>query len=85
MSKHDAIDQIIEQLTPEQVPSEFIVMAKVKTYDGMEQIVSGADLESLLESEGDNVENVKVILDVRAVRTAIITESNRIMAEAFSI
>lgn len=85
MHKPDILDEIIDQLAPEKIPTEFILMAKVRFYDGMESIVSGEELERLMDTKSDQVADVRVILDVKRVRHVIVTETNAILAAARAI
>jgi len=85
MNKPDPLDEIIQSLTPDQVPPEFILMAKVRTYDGMEKIIQGQYLEGLLEELADNVAEVRVLLDVKRIRSAVISEANHVFAVAHAL
>lgn len=82
MYKPDILDEIIDQLTPEKIPTEFILMAKVRTYDGMEIVVTGPEFEQMMQTRGEEVADVRVILDVKRVRTVILAITNDILAQA---
>jgi hypothetical protein len=82
MSKPDILDEIIDQLSPEKIPTEFILMAKVRTFDGKETIVTGAALEELMDAKRDEVVDVRVILDIKRIRNFIVSETNAILAAA---
>ena len=82
MSKHDILDDIIEQLQVEQVPPEFIIAAKVRTRDGTESVISGEELETLIKN-GTPISDVRVILDVKKIRTRINMETALILATVF--
>ncbi len=79
MGKPDILDEIIDQLSPEKIPNEFILLAKVRTYDGSELILSGIEFEEMMRNDRNNVSDIRVILDVKKVRLAITTETNRIL------
>lgn len=85
MYKPDIIDEIIDQLSPEMIPTEFILMAKVRTYDGAEHILTGEEFEQIMATRSADVADVRVILDVKRIRRVIITETNAIIAEARSL
>jgi hypothetical protein len=80
MYKPDILDEIIDKLSPEKIPSEFILMAKVRTLDGKETIVYGNELDQLMNEKGDEIADVRVILDVKLIRQVIVTETNAILA-----
>jgi len=74
-AKVDLLDDIINHIDPEEVPVEFIVMAKVTTVDGEERIVTGEELEAIMENpERHNIAEARVILDVRKIRASILRE-----------
>jgi hypothetical protein len=78
----DYIQELISQINPEQVPVEFIVMAQVTTYDGEERFVSGSELESIIENpDQHNVQEARVILDIRKIRQAITRETQKIFRD----
>ncbi len=83
MSKYDILDEIIEQLQVEQVPPEFIIMAKVRSYDGKESVITGEELDALIKS-GAPISDVRVILDVKKIRGRINLETTLILAQVFS-
>lgn len=85
MHNTDIIDEIIRQIDPERIPSEYIIMAKICLADGREAIVPGDELEQMMEKYGDEVQDVRVILDVRKIRLAIIEKTNQIFAEVNAI
>jgi hypothetical protein len=85
MYKPDILDEIIDQLAPEKIPAEFILMAKIRTYDGAETIVTGPEFEKLMAERGEEIADVRVILDVKKVRTVILTITNSILAESRSL
>lgn len=82
MQKPDILDEIINQLDPEMIPTEFIVMAKVRTYDGMESIITGDELEAFMTDRADDVADVRVILNIRGIRTQILEITEDIFNQA---
>lgn len=77
--KTDYLQDIISQINPEEVPLEFIVMAQVTTFDGEERLVSGTELEAIIENpDHHNVAEARVILDIRKIRQAIKRETLKI-------
>ncbi len=85
MYKPDILDEIIGQLDPQYIPHEYIVMAKIRTFDGNEEIVVGADLDEKLDELDDLVADVRVILDIKKIRHQIITRTNQIFSASRSI
>jgi hypothetical protein len=79
MSKPDILDEIISQLDTEEIPAEFILLAKVRTVLGEELIINGSDLEQMMEDKPDQIADVRVILDVKKIRQAIVTKTNEIL------
>lgn len=75
MATKDVVDGIISSLDPEQVPLEFIVMAKITDQRGIEKIIKGQELEKILGNpETYQVSEARVILDMTKLRKAIIEE-----------
>lgn len=81
---YDFIDSIIDEINPAVVPPEFIIMAKVVMTDGEELLMSGYEFESFLEREGDEVVDISVILNVKKIRDAVMTETEKILNEVFN-
>jgi hypothetical protein len=78
-TKPDVLDEIISQIDPEEVPLEFIVMAKITTFDGEEKIITGSELEVMMENpDQHNVLEARVILDIRKIRQTIQKETAKI-------
>jgi hypothetical protein len=67
----DILDDIIGTLDPEDMPPEYILMAKVTDFEGNEKILRGADLHEFLNNPF-SVAEVRVLLDVRSIRATII-------------
>lgn len=80
--KPDILDEIINHLDPELIPTEYIILAKVRTYDGMETIVKREEYDQYMEDNSDMVANVQVILDVRLIRQQILEITNDIFEQA---
>lgn len=80
--KPDILDEIINHLDPELIPTEFIVMAKVRTYDGNEAILTGPELDEYMDVHSDQIADVRVILDVRRIRNVIIELTDEIFERA---
>lgn len=71
----DIIDDIIAHLEPEDVPFQYIVMAKIIDMDGNEHIVKGDALEEMLNNPSKyHIAEAQVILNVKKLRKAIIEE-----------
>jgi hypothetical protein len=82
MSKPDILDEIISQLDTEEIPAEFILLAKVRTVLGEELIIKGSELESMMADKQDQIADVRVILDVKKIRQAIVKKTNDILNAA---
>jgi hypothetical protein len=77
MNTNDILDEIISGLQPEDVPAEFIIMAKVTDYNGIEKIIRGKDLADFLANpDRPDMAEARVILDVRKIKMAILAEVN---------
>lgn len=77
MLLNDILDDIIGGLQPEDVPSEFIVMAKLVDDHGIERVVRGEELANFLANpELEGCVEARVVLDVRKIRAALVTEMN---------
>lgn len=82
MSRTDVLDELIRNLDPEDVPTEYIVMAKVTDFQGVERIVKGDELDQVLHNpELHQIQEVRVIYNVRKMRRAIIAEIDGIYDE----
>ena len=67
----DVLEDIIGSLDPEDIPFEFILMAKVTDLNGRERVLRGPELAEFL-SNPFSVSEVRVLLDVKAIRAYII-------------
>jgi len=73
------IDEIINSIDPDQVPLEFISMAKVTTTDGIEKIMTKVDLDQFAIMMSDprryNIAEARVIIDIEKVKEKIFAET----------
>lgn len=76
------LDEVISGLLAEEVPAEFIVMAKVVGLDGIERTLRGDEMVAFLSNqERQDVASARVILDVRAIRMAMLQDVNAFFAD----
>lgn len=69
MNWYDILDELITTLQPEQVPIDYVVMAKLIKHDGTERILRGEELISFMAfPEKVVVKEARVILDIRKIR-----------------
>lgn len=79
MTRIEIIDEIINKLDPEDVPIEYIVMAKITDFQGNERIVRGKELSDLLRNPDlHQIAEARVILNVKKIRKAILDEINAV-------
>lgn len=83
MRRPDILDEIIDQIEPEVVPPEFIIMAKIRTEDGKEFVITGEELQDALASQKSDIVDVRVILNVKRIREMVIETTNNIFREVF--
>jgi hypothetical protein len=83
MSPSHILNEIINAIEPEEVPVEYIIMARVTDFDGNERIIRGAEIETLLSARADDprIADARIILNVRKIKKAILDEVNRIYDE----
>ena len=82
MSRSDVLDDLIRNLDPEDVPIEFIVMAKVTDFDGNERIVRGEELEAVIrDPDLQQVAEIRVIYNVKKMRRAMTDEVSAVYDE----
>lgn len=79
MDKPDFLDEIINELEPEMVPLEYMIVAKVQTIYGEELVLTKDELEDLMEESPEIINSVRVMLDMKAIRDDI----NRISDAVF--
>lgn len=71
MAKYDFIDEIINDLDPEDIPIEYIVVAYIQTYSGSELTLSGKDLEAYMRLNGDSIVTFKFVLNMERIKSDI--------------
>jgi hypothetical protein len=82
MTPTDVLDDIISRLDPEEVPPEYIVMAKITDFQGTTKLVKGKELEEMLKNpELHQIAEARVVLNVKKMRKAIATQVNYIYDE----
>ena len=81
MTPQDILDDIISRLDPEEIPAEYIVMAKITDLDGNEKIIKGEELKEFMTKPFEFASEARIILDIRKIRKAIIEEVNRVYDE----
>lgn len=75
MALIDIIDEIIRDVDPEQVPPEYIIMAKIKNFSGEETFLRGAELEAFLKDpQASYIAEARVVFNVKAMRRAVVDE-----------
>ena len=79
MDKPDFLDEIINELEPEMVPLEYMIVAKVQTIYGEELVLTKDELEDFMEESPEIINSVRVMLDMKAIRDDI----NRISDAVF--
>lgn len=80
-SAKDILDDIIGQLDPEEIPVEYIVMAKVTDFDGNERLIRGEELADFMRNPFEVASEARIILDVRKIRKTIVEEVNAVYDE----
>lgn len=82
MNTNDILDEIISGLQPEDVPVEFIIMAKIVDFNGIERIIRGKELaEFMANPDRPDMAEARVILDVKKIKMAVLVE----VAEFFRV
>jgi hypothetical protein len=82
MSPSDLFDDIIQNIDPDEVPLEFIVLAKVTDFAGNERILRGEELAKVMRGpERKRLAEARVILNVQKIRFAIQKGVNEIYDE----
>jgi hypothetical protein len=78
----DVIDDVLNRLEPEDVPLEYIVMAKIVNFQGEETILRGPELERMMRNpEQYSIAEARVILNIKKMRRALIEEVDYIYDE----
>lgn len=80
-TSNDILDEIIAGLEPENIPIEFIIMAKITDLDGEERILQGEELTAFMKNPMDFAMSAKIILDVKKLRRVIVKLVNEIYDE----
>ena len=70
----DVLDDIISKLQPEEVPAEYIIMAKVTDIYGGERILKGSEIADWIKNPKHDLVEAKLILDVRKIKSRILFE-----------
>ena len=75
MSYNNILDDVISSLQPEDLPADYIIMARVVDLYGIEKILRGTELEKFMNNPNRHagVMEASVILNVQKIRLAIIT------------
>jgi hypothetical protein len=82
-TKTDILDDIISTIGPENIPPEFIVMAKVKDMSGIERIIRGPELAAMMTDPNSyEIAEARVILNLRKIRVEILNEVRDIYERA---
>ena len=82
LSPSELFDDIIHNIDADEVPLEYIIMAKVTDFNGNERLVRGDELATVMRGpERMKVQEARVILDVRKIRIAIAEGVNEIYDE----
>lgn len=68
------LDEILEDLDPEHVPPQFIISARFTDVRGVERVVSGDEFAAILREDRNMISEVRVMLDVKKIRQAVIDE-----------
>lgn len=68
------LDDIIDGIQPEDVPANFITMAKITDINGYETIIRGSELDAFLKNPKVDIMEVRFVLDVRRMKLAILNE-----------
>jgi ElaB/YqjD/DUF883 family membrane-anchored ribosome-binding protein len=82
MSPSELLADIIHNIDPDEVPLEYIILAKVTDYNNDEYILKGKELERVMRGpERKNLKDARVILNVRRIRDRIAAGVNEIYDE----
>jgi hypothetical protein len=71
MDKPDYLDEIINELEPEMVPLQYMIVAKVQTIYGEDLVLTKEELEDLMDENPEIINSVRVMLDMKAIRDDI--------------
>lgn len=81
MSQQDILDDIISRLDPEDIPAEYIIMARITDMNGEEHVLRGEELKAFMENPNEFALTAQIILDVRKIRKAIVDYVNEVYDE----
>ena len=82
MSPVDLLEDIIQNIDPDEVPLEYIILANVTDFKGQQRILKGSELARVMRGpERKLLAEARVILDVRKIRMAIAAGVNEIYDE----
>ena len=75
----DLLDDIIQNINPDEVPLEYIVLARVVDFRGNERIIEGPEIARVMRGpERKTLSEARVVLDVRKIRMTIARGVNEI-------
>ena len=72
MDISNLLDDIIDNIRPENVPSEYIIMAKITDENGYETIIRGSELDEFLRNTTVNIIELQYVLNIKKIRLAIL-------------
>jgi len=82
MTPSDLFEDIIQSIDPDEVPLEFVVLAKVTDFNGNERVIRGPDLARVMRGpERRKLSEARIILNIRKIREAIALGVNEIYDE----
>lgn len=82
MTPSDLFEDIIQSIDPDEVPLEFIVLAKVTDFNGTERVIRGNELAKIMRGpERRKLSEARIILNIRKIREAIALGVNEIYDE----
>lgn len=82
MPDMSVLDEIVNEIEPEGIPPEYIILARIIDFDGRERVVRGKDIETLMNAEhSGRIAEARIVLDVPKIKQAIINEVNAIYNE----
>lgn len=79
--QQDILDDIISRLDPEDIPAEYIVMARITDLHGEEHVLKGDELKAFMDNPNEFAMTAQIILDVRKIRKAIVEYVNSVYDE----
>lgn len=80
--RHNLFDDIMQNIDIDDVPLEFIVVAKVTSKDGTERLIRGSELEKVIRGpERKRLVGFNAVLDTRKIRNVVVAGVNEIYDE----